>query len=418
MSAQEEPVTKEYRGLKHTIKIGDQISNFIVDDISKKGNETVLIVRCANCNSTSILSPYRFVNGNHKSCSRCRNFYRKRKPKEPKIFKDPKECPICHEIHEGFRYLALHVSLSHKIKPEDFYVKYFMSDPNETICPTCNGKNTFKSIAQGYHKHCSLTCAANDPKQIQTSKNNLYIKEDFPAASSFKTGERAGSLTAIDVKIVDNHTVFICQCDCGGIYDYRPSDFRTNIRKNCRSCRLPDLEGKRFGRLIVIEPVWIKRPTKRNPENFQKHWLCQCDCGSTPIVVLTAGLKTGKSKSCGCLKKDLCIKRNILIGEISKGRWNSFKNNARSRNLTFDVTPEFAWNLYLKQDKKCALTGKPIDFKKIDRKHNISLDRIDSDKEYSEDNVQWTTVPINRFKNKYNQAEFIDMCKSVADYNS
>lgn len=58
-----------------------------------------------------------------------------------------------------------------------------------------------------------------------------------------------------------------------------------------------DLEGKRFGRLTVVELA----------ENKTKHrgiyWKCLCDCGSY-TVVRSSSLVEGKTKSCGCLLSD------------------------------------------------------------------------------------------------------------------
>lgn len=54
-----------------------------------------------------------------------------------------------------------------------------------------------------------------------------------------------------------------------------------------------DLTGQRFGMLTVIE--------KAESKNQMAYWLCKCDCGKT-TTVRTAYLKSGKTKSCGCLK--------------------------------------------------------------------------------------------------------------------
>lgn len=53
-----------------------------------------------------------------------------------------------------------------------------------------------------------------------------------------------------------------------------------------------DLTGKRFGRLEVI-----KRSDNVNKETY---WLCRCDCGNEKIIN-GHSLKTGNTKSCGCL---------------------------------------------------------------------------------------------------------------------
>jgi hypothetical protein len=52
-----------------------------------------------------------------------------------------------------------------------------------------------------------------------------------------------------------------------------------------------DLVGQRFNRWTVV---------RREPKSS---WLCRCDCGTERVVQATA-LKSGRSKSCGCYKKD------------------------------------------------------------------------------------------------------------------
>ncbi len=53
-----------------------------------------------------------------------------------------------------------------------------------------------------------------------------------------------------------------------------------------------NLTGQRFGRLTVVGPA----------ENVGERtaWLCRCDCGQS-VVVKTCRLRTGHTKSCGCL---------------------------------------------------------------------------------------------------------------------
>lgn len=56
---------------------------------------------------------------------------------------------------------------------------------------------------------------------------------------------------------------------------------------------LVDLIGKRFGRLTVIEYA-------RKNKWGKSLWLCICDDGNE-IIVLGSSLKSGNTKSCGCL---------------------------------------------------------------------------------------------------------------------
>ena len=57
-----------------------------------------------------------------------------------------------------------------------------------------------------------------------------------------------------------------------------------------------DLTGRVFGRLRVLELA-----TK--DKNSQTIWLCQCECGYRPAIRRN-DLVSGKSRSCGCSKKN------------------------------------------------------------------------------------------------------------------
>lgn len=62
-----------------------------------------------------------------------------------------------------------------------------------------------------------------------------------------------------------------------------------------------NLTGKTFGRLTAVCPI----KHKGNPKRF---WLCSCICG-TSCEVEESHLKSGHTKSCGCLRRDLPRKR-------------------------------------------------------------------------------------------------------------
>lgn len=54
-----------------------------------------------------------------------------------------------------------------------------------------------------------------------------------------------------------------------------------------------DITGQRFGRLVAVSRYGINRSRAIT-------WLCKCDCGREHIVNGKA-LKSGRSRSCGCL---------------------------------------------------------------------------------------------------------------------
>lgn len=58
--------------------------------------------------------------------------------------------------------------------------------------------------------------------------------------------------------------------------------------------------GDRYGKLLVIE-----EDTKKGNQG-QIKWICRCDCGNVTSI-LTDNLRTGITKSCGCLRNEACI---------------------------------------------------------------------------------------------------------------
>ncbi len=104
-------------------------------------------------------------------------------------------------------------------------------------------------------------------------------------------------------------------------------------------------------------------------------------------------------------------------GEISGAFWfRNLRNNANKRGWKIEISIEWAWEQFLRQDRKCALTGWPLCFSRHFGKQTASLDRIDSNKHYTEDNVRWLHKDVNRMKMNYTDEQFIEMCKSVINY--
>lgn len=65
--------------------------------------------------------------------------------------------------------------------------------------------------------------------------------------------------------------------------------------------RVRDLRGLQFGRWTVIRRATVEE--ERHYKNCG-YWLCRCECGSEALVN-SSMLKSGKSKSCGCLRREI-----------------------------------------------------------------------------------------------------------------
>lgn len=106
-----------------------------------------------------------------------------------------------------------------------------------------------------------------------------------------------------------------CKCDCGNpnIILSRRGPLQQGYKTSCgckkmvKQCGKPalnriDMTGQRYGSLTVIEPIEGSAPLK---------WRCICDCG-TEVIRAGRSLRTGKSLSCGCRKKEI---RKNLVGK-------------------------------------------------------------------------------------------------------
>ena len=173
-----------------------------------------------------------------------------------------------------------------------------------------------------------------------------------------------------------------------------------------------EILNHRFGKLIAIEYAGQSKNQKRSL------WKCKCDCGGEKVVRSDC-LRQGGVTSCGC-KKKLAIgnKNKFWKGheEIGLAYFNRIKAEAKDRSLEFTVTIEQIWDLFIKQNRKCALSGIDLRFKTKakDFDQSASLDRIDSSKGYIEGNVQWVDKRINLMKWDFPQEEFIELCNKIS----
>lgn len=176
-----------------------------------------------------------------------------------------------------------------------------------------------------------------------------------------------------------------------------------------------DLKGKKFNRWLVIgKPKFHKT-------NHCTLWYCQCNCGERRYIPSEA-LRNNRSKSCG-----KCGTRNGRLrelnskwkgyGEIWMGKWQSFQDSAKRRNIPFKVTIKYGWKIFLKQKRKCKLSGLELRFYPKNNR-NASLDRKDHTKPYVKGNIQWVHKDINRMKWVLSDNKFIEYCALVVHNNS
>lgn len=188
-----------------------------------------------------------------------------------------------------------------------------------------------------------------------------------------------------------------------------------NIGYFCRKFDIPNqtirhenLTGQTFGNWLVL------KKHANASHNKTVIWTCECQCENKTVTNITSSsLRSGANKSCGRCK---------FYQDIPGVIWSRYKVFADRRNLEFSITNEYLWNLYILQEKKCALSGIELIFSTQNkdwwRETTASLDRIDSTKGYIEGNLQWIHKYLNLMKSNWTDEEFIEWCKLVANYNN
>lgn len=170
-----------------------------------------------------------------------------------------------------------------------------------------------------------------------------------------------------------------------------------------------DLTNSTFDKLTVI---------KRNYDHKQidKHrviWLCKCECGKERNV-RTSRLLSGEIKSCGCVNISYNFKG---FKDVSGNYFGRLKIEAKRRNIEFSISLEDIWNLYEEQKRKCKLSNVPILFvrylQKNRQKQTASVDRIDSTKGYTIDNIQIVHKRINFIKSSMKEDELLFWAKNI-----
>ena len=126
-------------------------------------------------------------------------------------------------------------------------------------------------------------------------------------------------------------------------------------------------------------------------------------------------LRNNLSKSCGCLGRE---QSSTGYKDISGSYWRRAIESAVDRGYNFDITIEYAWDKFVEQNGKCALSGLDIILvtnQDKSYKQTASLDRIDSTKGYVEGNIQWLHKNINAMKKAFSENDFLFYIRKIVD---
>lgn len=145
---------------------------------------------------------------------------------------------------------------------------------------------------------------------------------------------------------------------------------------------LTPIEGKRFGRLVVLKNTGEK-------DKFGRYlYLCKCDCGNLKKTTRTM-LLSGQCKSCGCYRKYRPSRFTHLMSKTREYRiWGSMVK--RCTNPKTKCFPYYGGRGITICDRWRRFENFFEDMGKCPE--GYSLDRIDTNGNYEPSNCRWVSL--------------------------
>lgn len=216
--------------------------------------------------------------------------------------------------------------------------------------------------------------------------------------------------------------IWRCVCECGTETVVPGPALRHGSSKSCgcatreaASARTRvDMVGKTFGRLTVSGFEGIS-------EGRNALWRCVCSCGARGVVVRGSSLRSGKTKSCGCLNREAAAAQGHASRTHGQThtplhrRWQGMLTRCHNPNdkryadyggRGITVCPEWrgSFEAFARDMGPTYAEG-------------MTLDRIDVDGPYSPENCRWATQKEQQNNRRNNRLlTFRGQTKTLAEW--
>ena len=222
--------------------------------------------------------------------------------------------------------------------------------------------------------------------------------------------------------------VQFCECDCGRLTSgckTKGSNYAKFAPGHQSRAKFTHLIGQKFGKLTILK--FVEKQDRITAGAGTAFW-CKCECGKELEIRRNSLLnKTRPTQSCGCYAIEVNSgpkpNRRIFPDNLGLGQYYSqYKSSAKRRNLSFELSPEEAYQLFSSNCFYCEtppgklIWGEDSNGNKFPLTIAHGIDRVDNNKGYIKNNVVPCCNQCNLAKLDYTFSQFKQWIKKVHNH--
>lgn len=100
--------------------------------------------------------------------------------------------------------------------------------------------------------------------------------------------------------------------------------------------------------------------------------------------------------------------------KFAQMKFTKQRASAKDRSIPWELSQDHVHKI-IKETKHCAISGRPVVLE-VNHIDGSSIDRIDSSKGYTIDNVHVTSQVVNKARGEMSIADFVKMCQDVVNH--
>jgi len=158
----------------------------------------------------------------------------------------------------------------------------------------------------------------------------------------------------------------------------------------------------------VYGPWTVERPLEDG------RYRCRCVCGRS-VDVSVGSLSRVVLDECRCRKRSRRRKSRPDDGPVGRWLFERFRRNAERRRIAWALSYEDVVVLWEEQGGRCHYSGLGLEAARRGPGLTASLDRLDSDGDYTPGNVVWCHMDVNMMKQSYSPEKFVWLCHRVSE---